>query len=567
MKKLKELKELNEAPTWMTEESYATLCDSYLFKDETPRGMYERIARTAVKYLKNDSLYEQFFNALWKNWLCPSTPVLTNSGTDRGLPISCFSSYMEDTTISIMDTLKEIALLSKYGGGTAIHMNDVRCKGSPISRGGMSDGVVPFMKMADSVIVGISQGSVRRGACAVYLDIEHGDFNEFLASRKPSGDVNRQCLNIQHGVTVKRSFIEKVEKGDVEARNKWKALLKSRLETGGPYIFFSDVVNENKPEAFKDYEIRGSNLCNEICLPTNKEMSLVCCLSSLNLAKYDEWKDTNTVELGIFLLDAVMSEFIEKAETMIGFERAVKFAKHFRALGLGVLGWHSFLQQKGIAFESLQSYLHNRIVFQDIRSKAEVATAKLAELYGEPDGCKGLGRRNATLMAIAPTLSNALIASNVSQGIEPWIANAFAQKSAKGTFVRKNPQLESFLETLGQNTDETWASILQNDGSVQQLNFLTPEQKEVYLTAKEINQFTIVKLAAARQEFIDQGQSLNLFFPANSDPKYINGVHTEAAKAGIKGLYYLRSTSVIKTDQNVNAKYKRELSECKFCEG
>jgi ribonucleoside-diphosphate reductase alpha chain len=569
MKTLEQLKAAGDAPEWLENSAYQTLCGGYLFGEETPKEMYRRVASTVSRSLKKPELEARFFDILWKNWLCPSTPVLCNAGTDRGLPISCFSSYMADDTYEILETLQEVAMLSKYGGGTAIHINDIRPKGAPISKGGHSDGVVPFMKMADSVILGISQGSTRRGACAAYIDIEHGDFDEFLHSRRPTGDTNRQCLNLHHGVCVSNAFIDKVKAGDTEARRRWRELIKSRVETGEPYVFFSDNANDQAPEVLKNTGIRlkGSNLCSEIFLPTDKDHTFVCCLSSLNLARWDEWKDTDTVQLSVWFLDGIMEEFIQKSANLRGFEKALRFAKKSRALGLGVLGLHSYFQKNMIAFDSLQAYLQNKIIFKKIREEAEIATGYLAKEYGEPEWCKGHGRRNATLMAIAPTVSNSLIASNVSQGIEPWIANAFAQKSAKGTFVRRNPELEKLLKSMGQDTDEVWGSILKNDGSVQHLECLTAEQKEVYLTARELNQFAIIKLAAERQKFIDQGQSINVFFPANSDPKYINQVHLEAANSGLKSLYYLRSTSILKAEQNSNAVYKRELTECTWCEG
>ncbi len=566
---LQELKEKNDAPEWLSEDAYQMLCGGYLLNGETPRGMYERVARSVAKALNNQNLEPVFFDYMWKNWLCPATPVLANAGTDRGLPISCFSSFVPDTTIGIMNTLTEVAMLSKYGGGTAIHLSDVRPKGSPISKGGVSDGIVPFLKMFDSTILGISQGSTRRGACAAYLDIEHGDFYDFLRSRRPTGDVNRQCLNIHHGVCVSDEFVQKVKAGDKEARERWQELMKTRFETGEPYIFFKDAANNQAPEQMKrtGISIKGSNLCSEIFLNTDENHTLVCCLSSLNLYRWEEWKDSNVVKDSIYFLDGVITLFLEGAKILPGFEKAINFAKKSRALGLGVLGFHSLLQRQRIPFESLQAYLLNKIIFKQIREQADVATKELAEIYGSPTWMAGSGKRNMTLLAIAPTASNALIASNVSQGIEPWIANCFAQKSAKGTFVRKNNELIELFKEKDKNTTEVWDSILKNDGSVQHLSFLTDEEKEVFLTAREINQFTIVKLAAERQKFIDQGQSLNLFFPANSDAKYINQVHLLAHELGLKSLYYLRSTSVLKANTSVSETYKRELSECSWCEG
>lgn len=569
MTNLSELKKNGEAPEWLSEDAYQMLQGGYLLDKETPRGMYSRVAKAAAEALDKPNLEIVFFDYMWKNWLCPSTPVLANAGTKRGLPISCFSSFVKDETISIMETLTEVAMLSKHGGGTAIHFSDVRPKGSPISRGGVSDGVVPFLKMYDSVILGISQGSTRRGACAAYLDIEHGDFYDFLRSRRPTGDVNRQCLNLHHGVCISDEFVQRVKNGDKEARERWQELIKTRFETGEPYIFFKDAANNQAPEQMKrtGISIKGSNLCSEIMLNTDENHTLVCCLSSLNLYRWEEWKDTNVVKHAIYFLDGIMTIFLNDSEHLSGFSKARRFAEKSRALGLGVLGFHSLLQKQKIPFESLQAYILNKLIFKQIREQADLATQELAQMYGSPLWMMGTGKRNMTLLAIAPTASNALIASNVSQGIEPWIANCFAQKSAKGTFVRKNNELIQTLEEKGKNTNEVWDSILKNDGSVQHLDFLTEEEKQVFLTAREINQFTIVKLAAERQKFIDQGQSLNLFFPANSDAKYINQVHLLAHELGLKSLYYLRSTSVLKANSSVSESYKREMSECSWCEG
>lgn len=570
MTTLDDLKASGEAPEWYSDAAFQMVSESYLYKTETPRQMYARVANSAAKYLKKPEMASKFFDLMWKNWLSPSTPVMVNTGLDIGFNISCFSTFVADSTVSIMDGLKEVALLSKYGGGTAIHIDSVRPKGTPISKGGYSDGVVPFLKMYDSVVLGMSQGSARRGSCAAYIDIEHGDFDDFIRSRYATGDVNRQIMNLHHAVCIGKSFIDKVEAGDKEARRRYKKLLVCRLETGEPYVFFKDVANEYASQAFKNsgITIKGSNLCNEIYEPTDEDHTLICCLSSLNVARYDEWKDTDTVQTAIWFLDGIMEEFIQKATGKVGFERAVRSAIKGRSLGLGVLGFHSYLQKNMMSIEGLQAYIHNNLIFKDIKTKVEIATAELAKEYGEPEWCKGLNRRNAVCMAIAPTASNSIISSNVSRGIEPWVANIFAEKSAKGTFVVKNPEFIKLLEAIGKNTDEVWASINKNDGSVQHLDFLTTEQKEVFLTAREINQFVLIKLAEDRQKYIDQGQSLNLFFPANSDPKYIHETHWRAAKGGIlKGLYYLRSTSVLKADAGTSEVYKREESECKYCEG
>lgn len=565
---LKELQLKNEAPEWMTEESFKTLSGGYLMPDETPRGMYSRIAKSVSQYLNKPELETKFFDIMWKNWLCPSTPVLCNSGTDRGLPISCFSSFTNDDTSHIFDTVKEVAMLSKFGGGTAVHMSALRPKGALISRGGKTDGVVPFAKIFDSVALGISQGGVRRGATAVYLDIEHDDFDEFINIRRPQGDINRQCLNLHHGVNVSDAFMRKVENGDVEARRRWKELLKARFETGEPYIVFTDNANNNNPECYKEHglSVKGSNLCSEIFLHTDGDHSFVCCLSSLNLARWDEWQDTDLIETSIWFLDGIMSEFLDKAKQLPGFERAVRFAEKSRALGLGVLGLHTLFQRKDLAFDDLQAYLLNGLIFKTIHDRSLKASQDLAKEYGEPEWCKGYGVRNTHRLAMAPTVSNSLIASNVSPGIEPWAANGFSQKSAKGTFIRKNPELVVLLEKLGKNDSETWKSIALNEGSVQHLDFLNENQKRVFLTARELNQFVIVKLAGQRQKYIDQGQSLNIFFPSNADTKYINQVHMEAWRSGCKSLYYMRTSSVLKGDAG-SREYKRDISECSYCEG
>lgn len=569
---LDELKKAGEAPSWMTSESLKTISNGYLLPDETPKGMYTRVSRAAAQKLISMGLsvdyQKDFFEAMWRNWLCPASPVLSNMGTTRGLPISCFSVAVPDSVDGIMSSMHEVAMLSKNGGGVGTHWSGVRPRGSAIRGNGRSDGVIPFMKILDSTILGISQGGVRRGAGAAYLDIDHGDFDEFIKMRRPVGDPNRQCLNLHQGVCISDSFMNRIKDGDKEARRRWLEVLKSRLETGEPYLFFTDNVNNQNPECYKrlGLKVQGSNICTEIFLFTDELHSFVCCLSSLNLEKYDEWKDTKLVELSIFFLDAVMEEFIDRAKLISGMQNAVQFAQKSRALGLGVLGFHTLLQKKNLAFDSLQAYTLNNLIFKNIQIKALKASEDLARLFGEPEWCNGTGRRNSHVSAIAPTASNSIISGGHSSGIEPIVANAFAQKSAKGTFLVKNPQLEILLETKGKNDEETWKSIVVNEGSVQHLDFLSEEEKKVFETAREINQFSIIKLAAARQKYIDQGQSVNLFFPANVDAKYFHQVHMEAHKSNLKSLYYTRSSSVLKGDAG-SKEYARKLEECSFCEG
>lgn len=580
MKKLEKLKKEGEAPEWMTEEAYKTLEGGYLLPSETPKGMYHRVSNAAASRLadmKNISdgriefineMSKKFFDLMWKNWLCPASPVLSNMGTTRGLPISCFGNYIDDSVDGIMNAMHETAMMTKNGGGVGSHWSDVRCRGSEISGNGQSNGVIPFMKILDSTIIGISQGGVRRGAGAAYLDIEHGDFDEFINMRRPVGDPNRQCLNLHHAVCVSDSFMEKVRSGDQEARRRWREVIKSRAETGEPFIFFTDNVNRANPESYKNLglTVKGSNICTEITLFTDSSHSFVCCLSSMNLARWDEWKDTDAVRLSIKFLDAVMEEFIVRAGSISGMEKSVNFARKSRALGLGVLGFHTLIQNKGMAFDSLDAYLLNNIIFKKIHDDANAASRELAEELGEPEWCKGTGKRNTHLIAVAPTASNSIISGGYSSGIEPITANAYALKTAKGTFLRKNQQLERLLEEKGKNTDEVWRSIVVNEGSVQHLDFLSSEEKKLFETAREMNQFVLVKLAAARQRWIDQAQSLNLFFPANVEPKYFNEVHMTAHELGIKTLYYCRSTSVLKGDSGFKT-YKRELNECSYCEG
>jgi ribonucleoside-diphosphate reductase alpha chain len=566
---LEQLKQLGDAPLWMTEESLKTLQGGYLLQGETPRMMYTRLARASAKALKQeDTLTEKFFNIMWDNWLCPASPVCSNLGTERGLPISCFGLHVGDSVDEIMSSMYEVAMLSKHGGGLGTYWGDVRGRNSPIAGNGRSDGIIPFNKIYDSTILGISQGGTRRGAGVSYLPIEHPDADEFLEMRRPSGDINRQCLNIHHAVCISDNFMEKVVAGDEEARAKWTKLLKCRFETGEPYFFFSDTVSRHRPECYKNLglDVKSSQLCNEIYLHMDGDHTFVCCLSSMNLTKWDEWKNTDAVQTAIWFLDGVMEEFIQKTEGKSGFERARRFAIKSRALGLGVLGFHSLLQKKGLLFDSFETYLLNNQIFKRIRDEADKATLELGLKYGEVEWTKGTGRRNTHCIAVAPTVSNSIISGNVSAGIEPFAANAYAQKTAKGTFLQRNKELEALLESLEKNTEQVWSSIVNNEGSVAHLGFLTQEQKQLFATAREINQFAVVKLAAARQKWIDQGQSLNLFFPANTDPKYYNQVHLEAWKAGLLGLYYCRTGSALKGDSG-SREYKRESTECKMCEG
>jgi ribonucleoside-diphosphate reductase alpha chain len=559
------LKDKGEAPEWLDVEGYQTLKGGYLLPNETPKQAWRRVAKAAASYYPNDNtLEERFFQIVWKNWLGLASPVLANMGTDRGLPISCNSIHVGDNISNIFEKQHELAMLSKNGAGVGIYVGDIRGRGANIKGNGKSEGVIPWLKCYDSTTIAVSQGSTRRGASAVYLPMDHLDIEEFLNLRRPTGDMNRRCLNLNHGVCITDNWMSQMLAGDHKKRELWIEMLKARVETGEPYIFFTDNVNNNSPECYKanNLKVSTSNICTEITLYTDPEHSFVCCLSSLNLVRWDEWKDTDTVELTVKMLDAVLTEYIKKTEGIPGMQASRLSAIKGRAIGIGALGWHSLLQKKMLPFDSYDSMMLNAQIFSNIRKKAEAESKRLAEELGEPEWCKGFGRRHTHLLAIAPTVSNSTISGGWSAGVEPIAANIYAQKSAKGTFIRKNRTLEAVLEAKGKNTSEVWSSILEQNGSVLHLDSLTEEEKQVFLTAREINQHAIVKQAIQRQKWVDQAQSINLFFAANSDPKYLHEVHVEAWKGGLKTLYYCRSSGVLKGELASRGK-----EECASCEG
>lgn len=561
---LQELKELGEAPEWMNEEGFKTLQGGYMLPGETPRSMYMRVADAAGSYYDDEKWTTKFYNAMWKNYLCPASPVLSNMGTTRGLPISCNSIHVGDSVDSIFGKSHELAMLSKNGAGVGIYLGDVRGRGAAIRGNGFSEGIIPWAKVYDTTTVSVSQGSTRRGASAIYLPMEHSDIDEFINMRRPTGDMNRRCLNIHHGVCITDEWMKEMLAGDQKKRHLWQEVLKARLETGEPYLFFTDNVAKQNPECYvkNNLSVKTSNICTEIFLHTDPEHSFVCCLSSLNLVKWNEWKDTDVPEIAVRFLDAVIEEYIIKSENVPGLEASRNSAIKGRAIGIGVLGWHTLLQKNMHPFDSFEAMMLNSQIFSTIKRRAESETAALAKEKGEPEWCKGFGRRNTHLMAIAPTVSNSTISGGHSAGIEPIAANVFSKKSAKGTFIIKNNVLEELLESKGLNTTDVWKSINEQNGSVQHLKQLSEDEKKVFLTAREINQYALVKQAAQRQKWIDQGQSLNLFFGANSDPKYIHGVHVEAWESGLKSLYYFRAEGVIKGDLA-----SRSKDECAACEG
>jgi ribonucleoside-diphosphate reductase alpha chain len=580
-------------PTWGNTEIYVkTISKGYLLKGETPKDAYWRVSSTVAKRLGKPELASKFFDYIWRGWLNLATPVLSNTGTERGLPISCFGIDVADSIFDIGNKNLEMMLLAKHGGGVGIGINQIRPAGTPIKGNGTSDGTVPFCKIFDSTVLATNQGNVRRGAASVNIDIEHGDFWDWIEIREPKGDINRQSLNLHQCVVVSDPFMAKVENGDKEARARWTAVLRKRKQTGEPYIMYKGNVNRNNPEAYKQngLKVYMTNICSEITLHTDESHSFVCCLSSINIAKYHEWKDSDLIYTATWLLDGVLEEFITKAKYMSGFANSVRSAEKGRALGLGVLGWHTYLQEKGLPFEGLLAQFETRKIFSQLKLESERASRDMAREYGEPLWCVGTGMRNTHLRAIAPTVSNSKLSGNVSAGIEPWAANVFTEQTAKGTFIRKNPTLERALKKMKKNNKETWDKILEDGGSVQGLDFLDqwyfndsdlvdiknekftdlniiPDDlisvKDVFKTFKEINQLELVKQAGLRQQYIDQAVSLNLAFPIEASPKFINQVHMEAYKQGIKTLYYMRTESVLRGDIATKA-----LSvDCASCDG
>ena len=552
-------------PEFFDDVALSTISKGYLMPGETPRKAYKRVANAVADRLNRPDLAGKFFKYIWNGWIGLASPVLSNTGTDRGLPISCFGIDTPDSIRGIGLTNAELMRLTSYGGGVGISLSRIRGRGSKITGNGQSEGIVPWAKIYDSTIIATNQGSVRRGASSVNLDINHIDIKEFLQIRRPKGDPNRQCLNLHQAVMVDDAFMKRLQDRDSEAMSLWLEILKSRVETGEPYIMFKDNVNKDNPLAYRmnNLDVSMTNICTEITLHTDEEHSFICCLSSLNLAKYDEWKNTDVVEIATYFLDGVMEEFIQKTNGKDSMIRTHRSAKKGRALGLGVMGWHTFLQQKNLPFNSIGATAWTHTIFSDIQMKAEAASRQMAVEYGEPVWCRGTGMRNTHLLAIAPTVSNSRI-NNCSAGIEPQPANVYVFNGAKGTFIVRNPELEHLLESKGQNKTRVWDQIMGDNGSVMGVSneILTEEEKEVFMTFPEINQLALVQQAATRQKYIDQTQSLNLAFDPTDSPKWINQVHMEAWKLGVKTLYYLRTDSVIKGDLG-----SRTTEDCLACDG
>lgn len=543
---------------WLNEDSRLFLQRGYLLESTTALDRIRYIAEHAERKLGIEGYADKFYHYMARGYFSLSSPIWSNFGLERGLPISCFGSYIGDSIQEIMETTAEVGMMSKIGGGTSGYFGDIRPRGSAIKNNGKSDGSFNFSKLFDTVIDVISQGTSRKGQFAGYIDIEHGDIDEWL-------DIHTEGNPIQlmyYGVCVGHDWLESMKAGDPYKRQLWAKLLQRKTETGIPYLFFKDNANAGRPDVYKDKNmtVHASNLCTEIMLPSSSDESFVCCLSSMNLLYFDEWKDTDAPEVLTYFLDVVMSEFIEKSNEIPFLHRANKFARRHRALGLGVLGWHSYLQANNIAFDSFQAMQKNNEIFRTLQEKTLQASQDLAKRFGEPEILKGYGRRNTTLMSIAPTKSSSFILGSVSPSVEPFKSNYYVKDLAKIKTVYKNPFLEKLLKEKGLDNEEIWESILHNDGSVQHLTQLTDEEKEIFKTFSEISQLSVIQQAAQRQKYIDQGQSINIMVHPATPAKYLNQLYLTAEELGLKSIYYQYSMSAAQV-------FNRNLLSCSSCEG
>ena len=561
-------KEKSNSFDWLTEHSRNFLASGYIHEGISAEERIMEIAERAENILQIKGFAKKFYNYMDQGFYSLSSPVWSNFGKKRGLPISCFGSNIADDMGNILYSQSEVGMMSKLGGGTSGYFGHIRHRGAKVKNNGEASGAVHIMKLFETMVDVVSQGSVRRGRFSPYLPVEHSDISEFL----DIGTEGNPIQELTHGVTVTNDWMKQMIDGDIEKRNIWAKVLQRRGEIGYPYIFFKDNANSGAPEVYKknNWSINASNLCTEIMLPTNEDWSFVCCLSSINVLHYEKWKDTDAVETMIYFLDAVISEFVEKLEvyknssdlddqqTFLFMERAYKFASEHRALGLGVLGWHSLLQSKMLPFNSQEAYYLNTEIFKLIKNKSYKASEELAAKFGEPKVLKGVGRRNTTLNAVAPTTSSAFILGQVSQGVEPIWSNIYVKDIAKTKTTIKNPFLIKLLEEKGMNTPNIWNTIRDRDGSVQHLDFLTKEEKDVFKTYCEIDQMDIIYQAANRQNYIDQGQSINLMVHPNMSAKEINKLYIKGWELGLKSLYYQHSMNA--------AQQFKQNKECASCE-
>lgn len=542
---------------WYNDLSRQFMERDYLLAGQTLEERVEVICSTAERILGKPGFARRFGENLRRGWYSLSTPIWTNFGTDRGSPVSCFGSCIDDCMESILQTQAEVGMMTKVGGGTSAYFGNLRPRGSPIKGNGESFGSVHFMRLFDNLINVVSQGKTRRGNFAAYLPVDHPDILEMLQIRSEGHPMQ----DISYGVTVPDYWMEEMIAGDERKRDVWARILGARYNTGFPYVVFSDSANRNTVDVYRDKGMRivGSNLCSEIMLPSTPDESFVCNLSSMNIACYDEWRGTDAVELLVYFLDAVVTEFIEKNRGVPFMGRAVRFAERHRALGVGWIGWHTYLQSRMIPFEGFEAKIANAEVAKEIQSSAWAASAKLAKEYGEPEYLRGYGRRNTTLTAIAPTKSSSFILGQVSEGIEPQRTNYYIKDLQKGKFTVKNPQLEALLRCKGHDTEAVWDSILRNGGSVQHLSCLTEREKRVFKTFAEISPMEVVQQAAQRQKHLDQSQSLNLMIPASVPVKDVNALVIGAWRMGVKSLYYQIGVSAAQ-------EFGRNILACASCE-
>ena len=539
---------------WLNKDSRLFLERGYLTEGQTPEKRVRQIALKAQRTLGEDGFADKFEDYMKKGWYSLASPIWANYGLKRGLPISCFGSFIGDTMESILGKQAEVGMMTKMGGGTSAYFGELRSRGSEISAGGNSNGPVHFMELFETMTNVVSQSNVRRGSFAGYMPIEHPDILEFLQIRSDGNPIQ----NMSIGVTVSDKFMKEMIDGDKDKRKIWGKVVQKRYESGYPYIMFSDTVNKNKPK--ESDKIYASNLCSEICLSTTEEESFVCCLSSMNLLHYEEWKETDAVQVLTRFLDTVIEEFIDKTEGLPFMDAPRKFSMEQRALGIGVLGWHSFLQSKSVAFESLEAKMLTNQIFSHMESESLAASAEMAKTHGEPEKLKGSGRRNMTTQAIAPTTSSSFILGQVSPSIEPLNSNYFVKDLAKGKFTYKNPHLKEVLNTYGHDTQDVWKSILVTGGSVQHLMFLSDHEKDVFKTFGEISQKEVILQTGIRQKYIDQSQSINLMIHPKTPPRDTNQLLIYAWEQGVKTLYYHRGT-------NPSQELSRNLLTCTSCEG
>lgn len=546
---------------WLNEDSRKFLSRGYLHENETPEDRIWEIAQTAEKYLGIEGYAEKFYDYASKGYYSFSSPVWANYGKKRGLPVSCFGSYIDDDMESILYGVAENGMLMKNGGGTSGYFGAIRGRGSKITNSGDSSGSVHFMQLYDTLASVVSQGSVRRGFFSGYQDIEHPDAEEFL----DIGTEGNPIQGLTTGIVVSDKFINDMKNGNTENRRLWAKVLQRRSEIGFPYILYSDNVNNNKPKVYKDKDLKihASNMCIEIALPSSNTETFTCVLSSINVLHWDEIKETDAIEVMTYFLDTVVEEFINKTENKPYLERAREFAINHRAIGVGILGWHSYLQSKMMAFESKEAAMRNLEIAKTLKEKSHGASRKLAELKGEPPLLKGYGMRNTTTMAIAPTKSSSFILGQVSQSIEPEFSNYYVKDLAKAKVTIKNPYLKKLLQEKGKDTPDVWETIKIHDGSVQHLDFLTTEEKDVFKTFSEINPYTIIDYASVRQSYIDQSQSLNLMLDPDMSVKDINSLYLYAWEMGVKSLYYSYSMSKA---QSLTRKKFLSGPECSACE-